>query len=359
VLILMDALSLPRLQQWTQGGGLGETAPVWQHLAHDGLLAPLTSIVPSTTSAALTSLWTGRSTAEHGIAGYELWLKEYGVVANMIAHSPMTFRNSTGSLTQAGFDPEKYLPFTTLGTHFAAHGVKTYALQHHSIVHSGLSKMFFRDVSVQSFNTPSDLWVNARILLETHPDERMFIWVYWGELDHLSHFYGPDDERTIAEFASFSTAFERLFLTRLSPQARRETMVILTADHGQIDTRKQSNYNLNHHPEFTRRLHLQPTGENRMAYLYLRPGQYDEMIVYIKHTWPDQFTLVDPAAAVAAGLFGPGQPHPRLLDRLGDVIVLARSSAYWWWADKENKLIGRHGGLSPEEMLVPFLAVRL
>jgi len=359
VLVLIDALSLHRLQRWTQGGGLGETAPVWNHLAQGGLLAPLTSIVPSTTSAAITSLWTGRSAAEHGVAGYELWLKEYGVVANMITQSPITFRNGASSLTQAGFDPEKYLPFTTLGTHFSAHGVKTYALQHHSILHSGLSKMFFRDVNVQGFSTPSDLWVNARHLLETHSDERMYTWVYWGELDHLSHLYGPDDERIVAEFASFSTAFERLFLSRLSPEARRETMVILTADHGQIHTRKHSNYDINHHPEFIGRLHLQPTGENRMAYLYLRPGQYDEVTGYLNRTWPDQFRLVDPAAAVEKGLFGPGQPHPRLLDRLGDVIVAARGSAYWWWADKENKLQGRHGGLSPDEMLVPFLAARL
>jgi len=359
VLVLMDALSLHRLQRWTQGSGQREPSSVWQQIARGGVLAPLTSIVPSTTSAAITSLWTGRSTTEHGVAGYELWLKEYGVVANMIAQSPMAFRNGTGSLTQAGFDPEKYLPFTTLGTHFTAHGVKTYALQHHSIAHSGLSQMFFRDVNVHSFRTPSDLWVNARHLLETHADERMYAWVYWGELDHLSHYYGPDDERSVAEFASFSAAFERLFFSRLSPELRRDTMVILTADHGQIHTQKYSNYDLNRHPEFTRRLHLQPTGENRMAYLYLRPGQYDEVTGYMDRSWPDHFTLVDPAKAVAAGLFGPGQPHPRLLDRLGDVMAVARGSAYWWWAEKENKLQGRHGGLSPDEMLVPFLAARL
>jgi hypothetical protein len=359
VLVLMDALSLFRLQRWTQGEGLGETAPIWQQLARDGLLAPLTSIVPSTTSAAITSLWTGRSAAEHGVAGYELWLKEYGVVANMISQSPMAFRNGTGSLSQAGFDPEKYLPFTTLGTHFNTHGVKTYALQHHSIVHSGLSKMFFRDVNVQAFNTPSDLWVNARHLLETHADERLYAWVYWGEVDHLSHFYGPDDERTVAEFASFSTAFERLFLSRLSPELRRDTMVILTADHGQISTLKNSKYDLNHHPQFTDYLHLRPTGENRLAYLYLRPEQHEEMTGYLDRTWPGQFTLIDPSAAVTAGLFGPGQPHHRLLDRLGDVMAAARGSAYWWWADKENRLLGRHGGLSPDEMLVPLLAGRL
>jgi len=87
VLILMDALALHRLQRWMVDG----TAPIWSRLAQDGMLAALTSITPSTTSAALTSLWTGLSSAEHGITGYEMWLKEYGVVANTILHTPIAF----------------------------------------------------------------------------------------------------------------------------------------------------------------------------------------------------------------------------------------------------------------------------
>jgi len=62
---------------------------------------------------------------------------------------------------------------------------------------------------------------------------------------------------------------------------------------------------------------------------------------------------------VQSGLFGPGKPHPQLLDRLGDLIVYGRGDTYLWWANKDNPLIGRHGGFSPEEMLVPFLAVNL
>jgi hypothetical protein len=48
-----------------------------------------------------------------------------------------------------------------------------------------------------------------------------------------------------------------------------------------------------------------------------------------------------------------------LADRLGDLIVIARKDAYLWWADKDNPLIGRHGGLSEQEMVVPFLSVEL
>jgi hypothetical protein len=113
IVLLVDALSLHRFRRWIAAGSL----PLWDRLIQDGSLAPLTSIVPSTTSAALTSLLTGLSSAMHGIAGYELWLKEYGVVANMILHSPMSFRGNAfppGSLSAAGFQPEAYLATPTL-----------------------------------------------------------------------------------------------------------------------------------------------------------------------------------------------------------------------------------------------------
>lgn len=354
VLLLVDGLAFHRLQRWMTK----DAAPVWQRVAEAGLLSPITSITPSTTSAALSSLWTGRSAAQHGIAGYEMWLKEYGIVANMITHAPITFQNDVGSLTKAGFQPENYLQAATLGTHFAAHGIRSYALQHQSIARSGLSTMLFKDVEVHSFVTTSDLWVNLRHLLENKTSEKLYAWVYLGEVDHFSHFYGPEDERTAAEFAALSHGFERLLLDKLSLAARKDTLFILTSDHGQIVTPQYPYYATINHPALTRRLHINPTGENRMFYLYERPGQSEAVREYIERIWPNQFTLLDPAFAVSAGLFGPGEPHPRLLDRLGDAIVLARDSAYLWWSEKENKLLGRHGGLSPDEMLSPFLAAR-
>ena len=62
VLILLDAMALHRLQEWMGNGDI----PAWNNLGKSGLLAPITSITPSTTAAALTSCWTGRSAATHG-----------------------------------------------------------------------------------------------------------------------------------------------------------------------------------------------------------------------------------------------------------------------------------------------------
>ena len=357
IFVLLDALGLHRLQHYLTHNEI----PLWNRLVNEGLLAPLTSITPSTTSAALTTLWTGCSPAEHGIAGYELWLKEYGLVANMIRHTPMSFKadGRGGSLSQAGFQPEQFMPLPTLGPHLSRHGIQTYAFQHSSIFRSGLSQMLFKGVEVKSFSGQSDLWVNLRKFIENESGQRRYIWVYWGDVDHLSHLYGPDDERTAAEFVAFSESFERLFLSKLSPKARQGTLLLFSADHGQITTSNNPHYDLRNHPNLLRRLHIYPTGENRLAYLFIRPGQSEAVREYIQRTWPGQFSLVDPGYAIHSGLFGPGAPHPSLADRLGDLVVVGRGNAYLWWGHSPNPIIGRHGGVSLEEMLVPLLALRL
>ena len=132
LLVLVDALALHRLQRWMADG----TAPIWNSLSETGILAPLTSVVPSTTSTCLPTLWTGLSPAEHGMVGYELWLKEYGVVANMIKHTPFTVEGAPGSLERAGFNPEKALPDQTLGAHLEAQGILPYQLLFHALLYT-------------------------------------------------------------------------------------------------------------------------------------------------------------------------------------------------------------------------------
>lgn len=352
VLVLMDALALHRFQRWVGEGGV----PLWGELLERGVLAPLTSVVPSTTSCALPSIWSGLSPAQHAMVGYEVWLKEYGMVANMITQSPFTV---PGSLEKAGFKPEEALPGPTLGMHLSRYGIQSYAFQHFSIANSGLSRVFFKDTKVKSFGTGVEMAVNLRQLIESHPDERQMIGVYWGNVDHYSHVYGPDDERAQAEFTNFSTVFRDLFVNKLSPSLRKDTLVVLMADHGQLHTRKDPHFDLKSHPNLARRLPMLPTGENRMIYLFIRPGQTEAVREYLDRTFMNQFALVDPGYAVEAGLFGPGAPHPRLRDRIGDLIAIPRKESYLWWGSIENPIFGRHGGIGPEEMLVPFLAAGL
>ncbi len=353
VLILVDALAFHRLRAWL------EITPVWRRLTRDGVLAPLTSVVPSTTSSALTSLWTGQSPASHGIIGYEMWLKEYGIVGNTILHSPIAFKGGAGSLEMAGFKPMSFLPHTTLGSHMKTHGVESYSFTHRGIANSGLSRMLMQNVEVHPFSTPASMWVSIRELIEKKPNERMYIWTYWGQLDGISHYDGPDDERAAAEFSHFSAAFDDYFVKKLNLTTRKDTLVILTSDHGQTATPLNPTYLLANHPGLNQYLRIKPTCENRMAFLYARSGHENAVHDYFKEHLPGRFTLISQDDALNAGIFGPGSHHPDLRNRIGDLIAIARQDAYLWWANEDDFLLGRHGGLHHHDMLVPFLAARL
>ena len=355
VLFVLDGLGLYWFQSFLQNN----PASVWNKWMPQASLVPLTTVSPSTTSAALTTLWTGASPAAHGIVGYELWLKEFGVVANMITHSVMTFSGDTGGLRRAGFQPESFLSVPTLGPHLSSHGIQPYAFLHQSISRSGLSAMHLHQVNTYPFQNVGDMLVGLRNLLNDHTGESLYTFVYWGDLDELSHRFGPDNERVGIEFDAFSQIFAKHFLDRLTQAARKDTLLLVTADHGQVSTPKYKKYELSRHPALLQSLHILPTGENRLAYLHLRPGKEEFVRRYIEETWPGQFTLLPTAQVLSSGLLGPGKNHPRLEERLGDLVAIAHGDAYWWWAEKENPLLGRHGGLSPSEMLIPLYALPL
>jgi len=219
--------------------------------------------------------------------------------------------------------------------------------------------MHYAGVERHTFGGAPDLWISVRELAERRLECPRLIWVYYGGVDGLSHRYGPDSEQAEAEFTSFIHALLDNFVRRLSLETRRQTLLLLLTDHGQIKTQVDPNFELRNHPSLVHRLHMLPTGENRLAYLYPRPGQVKAIFEYFEQTWPQAFSLMASGQALKAGLFGPGTPAKVTPERLGDLIAISHGDAYLWWASKANPLVGRHGGLSAEEMLVPLMAVRL
>jgi hypothetical protein len=361
VFFLVDGLGYEWFHRFLQsdyaslGGGT-----VWEDdiLPRCALETALTSVVPSTTTAALTTLWTGAFPSEHGILGYEMWLKEYGILANMILHNPASYYGDVGSLQRAGFNPEAFLPSPTLGPHLVKAGVQPFGFLHAAISGSGLSRMQLPGINHAPFRTLTDLCVSIADMLKAKRDERTYSYAYWSVMDELGHHFGPGDERVSLEFNSFSMQLAH-FLRKLQDQKMGNVLFLLAADHGMLDTPVNDEYALKNHPELESCLTMVPSGENRLPYVFLRPGKLDQAREYIENTWKGKFIIVPSETALASGLFGLGDPYNRVLERLGDWVVIPQGDAYWWWAEKKNPLRGRHGGLSSIEMLVPFLAMKM
>jgi len=330
----------------------------WKRILPEGTLATLTSVVPSTTSSALTTLWTGRTPAEHGIIGFELWLKEYSLVANMIHHSAASFNGDNGGLNRTGFYAQSFLPVSTLGSYLKRHDIRSFAFQPSAITHSGLSNMLLQGAHLIPYRTQTDLWVSLENHMHAHKSSPTLNYVYCSELDTLGHLYGPSNERLKLEFSNMSILIER-FINRMRSIRKSKILFVMTADHGQIDTPKNPEMNLINHPKLMDALTIKPTGENRFTYLYNHPGMLNLVTDYVSNKWKGLFNVIPAEEILKSGLLGPGKIHRTTRERAGDLIVIPNENVYWWWVDKENLMLGRHGGLSPEEMLVPFFTTVL
>ena len=282
VLVLVDALGYNQLVRLMNAG----KAPLWQKQLDKGKLFPLTSTSPSTTSSALTTIWTGTTPNQHGVIGYEMWLKELGLIMNNILHTPITFKGDIGGLSRAGFEPTRFMNQIPLGQRFSKYGVESHAFLPAGIANSGLSMMHLPGSHLHAFTAESDMFLNMRDLLNTTSRQRRFVYSYWSYVDGLMHRYGTYNERVTEQFFDFSNAFFRLLVSGLTEPAKKDTLILVTADHGSVETPVDEHFNLANHPDFRKMLTMSPTCEGRLPFFYLKQGSESAVRTYFEHTWP-------------------------------------------------------------------------
>jgi hypothetical protein len=354
VLIVLDALGYGMLRRmWARGEG-----QVFSDVADAGRFFPLTSVFPSTTAAALVTLRTGRSPAEHGWLAYEMYLREYGVAANAILLCPV-WSTKRDMLVSWGLDAETLVPLPALAERLASQGSSTSGTLSMFFANAGFTKMLYRGMmTIRGHRHASDLWVQLRHLVTEARGRQAFISAYWSGLDSIGHAYGHDTDLWEAEFRSVSHLLEREFLEPLPAKDRDGTLLLITADHGQLSVPPDHILTASEDSDLCEHLLIPVTGESRAAFMVPRPGRADAVRDYLEGVGPGWFTVVDSAEALEAGLMG--KPiSDETYARAGQLLVLPNGDHALQRARPTTPLLGRHGGLTRDEMLVPFIAARL
>ncbi len=352
VLLIIDALGWGQLIPL-----MGDKSLIFSGLAEEKGPSPLTSVFPATTAAALASLATGLAPAEHGLLGFRLFLREFGLVANMLSLSPEGFDRPDG-LFELGLKPGRFFPVKTVFERLAPE-VKSFVLLKLAFHKSGLSRLLYRGARVRPIINSSDLCVQMRKLLEQDGEGPLFICAYWDVIDGIGHLYGPSQEELQAEMRQLAFSLEREFFDKLSPRAAHDSLLLITADHGQVEARKEEMFSITGHPRLRRSLLLPPTGDFRASYLHLREGELGPLERYLRR-YSDRLITLELDEALGMGLFGPKRAiSEEWRPRIGDLILLARGQGFIFYPYDDFILKGYHGGLAPEEMLVPLFALRL
>jgi hypothetical protein len=148
------------------------------------------------------------------------------------------------------------------------------------------------------------------------------------------------------------------FLGRLASPEREGTLLLITADHGQIHVPAEHIVTADEEAELSRHLMVPIVGESRAAFVHPRPGRAQAVREYLAGAFPGRFEVIPSADALDAGLMG-SPVCDESYSRAGELLVLARVDHALQRSRPRGPQVGRHGGLSAEEMLVPLIGARL
>ena len=303
----------------------------------------LTSVFPSTTASAITTTYTGCTPLEHGLTGWFTYFGEAGYVA---APLPFRTRGDNVPLRDKGLAPQRAFPAEPF---FASLARRSFVVTHRQIVDSEYNLRHCAGAERRAFETLEELVDQVEAAVKSGPEPK-FVYAYWPQYDAISHRHGSLGAEAAAEFARIDEAFGKL-LARLSGS---DTLVVATADHGFIDAPLEESLELP--PLLASMLKLPLCGERRVAYCHVHDA--GAFLQRARDWLGERADVRRSAELVEQGWFGPGEPHPRFAERIGDValVMRGRHTVKDWTPGEARYLhIGNHGGLSDDEMMIPLI----
>ncbi len=327
---------------------------------------PLTSVAPSTTAVALTTLHTGHAPAAHGMLGSAMALRDYSTVGSMLSYRPYVGKHSRDAFYEWGLTADDFVRTNGLAEYLAVAGIPTHILLQGNLLGSGLSNILHRGVPRENWHSHSgyaDFALRVRDVLRQTAGQRCYVNLYWAGIDTLSHRYGADSEYVRLELETQLSALAGLLDDPTLQDGR--TLFMLLADHGHADAPNQ--INLRNDPQtqaIYTALAFGITGDARLPILHVRDGQRDVIKAAIDSHYADVLTYVDSATALQSGLYGDraetANVDQQTHHRIGEMLLLPRAGTTV--QDPSTtlfQLTSWHGGLSSAEMRVPFLWKRL
>ena len=342
VLLTCDALGLLQVEAGLASGRLANFRRL-QERAPEGLQR-LTSVFPSTTTVALTSLSTACTPAQHGVLGHRQWMSEIGATCNML-------RFTTEEETPTAFTEDDVRAVPTVFQSLAAAGIASWTISSAAYMGSAFTNLICAGATYVGYESQSEIAFLLDDAVDKAEGRPAFYSVYWPMIDTLAHIYGPYTGNDSCEVCLLEMEFIDLMIGKLLEVCQRRGLaLIVTADHGQTLLRPERAVLLGE--DVARLLCKPPGGGRRALYLYTEePQAVADRPVFDS----DDVELLAGDEAIARGWFGGDCGAFRA--RVGDLIAIAHADRQllYDYGTGVHLQTGAHAGLSEEEMLVPLL----
>ena len=360
VTIALDGLGY---KMWVEAG---RDKGFFGRIAKNGVLMPITTVFPSTTAAAITTMNTGLTPLEHGLPEWVLYMHEIGMIINTLPFSAYMSERYK-SLLDLDVDSKILYDGVTLYEKMNDAGIHGHTITGRHLAESAYTRLIKRGSTSHPFVYPDDGVIKLRHILESD-NGPAYVNFYTENIDSSTHTYGPFTEESRGEISSISSIFKMQLLDRINLKTAKETLVMVTADHGHtsIDPTKMAFMNddmkLAGFMASDKGGKILPTGSPRGVFLHINQSDIDDAQLHLSEKLGGMAKVIKSKDAIKDGLFGNGKPHKRFSDRAGDLIILPRDHEAIWYEHIKGKkphYLGVHGGMSKNEMLIPLGMARL
>jgi hypothetical protein len=320
VLLVLDGLGWDQLQEHAA------LMPVLSSLKGERI----TTVAPTTTSTALSSISTGLTPGEHGLIGYRMVLG--GEILNVLRWAVN------------GDDRRRAYPPADIQRFPAFMGKAVPVVSPIELAGSAFSEAHLRGSVPVGWRAASSMAVDVRHLLLA--GER-FVYAYYGSIDKIAH------ERGFGDYYEAELRVADRLVADMLEALPDKAALLVTADHGQVEVGervvKPSASLLS--------LCAMQSGEGRFRWLHARRGANAELLAAASAEFASTAWVLTREQLIADRWFGPTVP-PAVAQRLGDVAVIAREPVSYFDPGDTGpfELVCRHGSVTSAEVYVPLVA---
>lgn len=304
----------------------------------------VTSVYPSTTTAALTTYYAGKPPYETAWIAWSQYFKEYGRAIDMLPH-----RESYKGESLKGAKIDVFKSVVNYKTIFeqieeAMPNVKAFEIMPEYSDRRAKRSIRANNIDeiIESIETLCDL-----------PNDN-FIMAYCDNPDSLLHKYGTDSE----EAKQFIIEAEEK-IEKMAERLPKDTILIISADHGHKNIEKW--YTLLDYPELQECLIMPPSLESRCVTFWVKENMRDTFVERFNNKFREEFWLLTREEFLEKNLLGFGNKHYKIDDFVGNYIAISISSSIirleTFLADGKPVKKSTHCGLTKEEMEVPVIIV--
>ncbi len=295
----------------------------------------ITTVLPATTSAALTSITTGTAPARHGIVGYRTFLDER--VLNVLRWQ---------------FEGERTKPPIPIEVQrqSAFRGRAIPVTTKSEFRNSGFSNVHLGAGPFHGWKTTSALVEHCRRL--SVESDASLIYAYYPGVDEIAHEFGLHDGYFDAELRAVDQLVQRLLAA-----LPHDCALLVTADHGQMHIEADNWIDT---MEIAPLLRNQ-SGDARFRHLHSRAGAAKELLGECERRYSDVAWIKSRKSLLADGWLGPDAPGLSAAGaRVGDVVLVPYAPIGFIdpALPNERRLRSAHGAATAAEMMVPLRAGR-